>query len=220
MIRYALLGLLRERADYGYRLKRRFEDHVGAVWQLNVGQVYQTLHALARDGLVREIPGDDDASGNYPSRRRFEITTEGLGVLERWLEQPWRRSQPVRNETLIRLFLTDWSRRDDALGRIADQERIYRMQLGRIEAERQRLERSAHDTRLVPEVALEAELLHTRAHLEWLDYCRQRLRGGPCAAGLQADEPACSRELPLTAAIGSASGSSARPAPRRPGIGC
>ena len=54
MVRYALLGLLRERRDYGYHLKRRFDDRVGTAWHLNIGQVYQTLRALQKTGLVAE----------------------------------------------------------------------------------------------------------------------------------------------------------------------
>ena len=57
MVRYALLGLLREQADYGYRLKRRFDERVGSLWQLNIGQVYQTLSALKREGLVAVTVG-------------------------------------------------------------------------------------------------------------------------------------------------------------------
>jgi DNA-binding PadR family transcriptional regulator len=175
MVRYALLGLLRERSDYGYRLKRRFEERVSAVWRLNVGQVYQTLYALEREGLVREVPGCE-ANGNYPSRRRFEITPRGLRALEGWLEQPWGRANPVRCEVVVRLFLTAPSQRGEALARIADQEHLYRLQLSRIEAERKRIARLPLDTQLVPDVALEAELLHTRGQLEWLDYCRRRLK--------------------------------------------
>ena len=52
MIRYALLGLLREQSDYGYSLKHRFETRVGACWELNVGQVYQTLQAFMGGAFV------------------------------------------------------------------------------------------------------------------------------------------------------------------------
>ena len=152
---------------------------------MNVGQVYQTLYALEKEGLVREIAGDD-SNGNYPSRRRFEITSRGLCALESWLDQPWSRSNPVRSEILIRLFLTADAKRRDALVRIADQEHLYRLQLSRIHAEQKRLTRLSNETRLVPEVALEAELLHTRAHLEWLEYCRRRLAGASQVTELRA----------------------------------
>ncbi|MEW6273017.1 MAG: helix-turn-helix transcriptional regulator [Thermodesulfobacteriota bacterium] len=186
MIRYALLALLRSRSDHGYRLKRRFEERVSVLWRLNVGQVYQTLAALEREGLVREVPGGG-ANGSYPSRRRFEITPYGVRALESWLEQPWSRSHPVRSEVVIRLFVTAPSQRRDALARIADQEHLYRAQLGRMHAERKRITRLPDEAQLVPDVALEAELLHTRAQLEWLQYCRRRLDGaradGPPLAG-------------------------------------
>ena len=33
MLQYALLWLLHEQPDYGYRLKRRFEERMGGVWR-------------------------------------------------------------------------------------------------------------------------------------------------------------------------------------------
>ena len=37
---------------YGYQLRTEFERATGSTWPLNVGQVYTTLDALERDGLV------------------------------------------------------------------------------------------------------------------------------------------------------------------------
>ena len=49
---HALLALLSEGSKYGMRLQNEFEARTGAVWPLNVGQVYTTLQRLERDGLV------------------------------------------------------------------------------------------------------------------------------------------------------------------------
>jgi DNA-binding PadR family transcriptional regulator len=106
MVRYALLGLLREERDYGYRLKRRFDERVGTLWHLNIGQVYQTLRALQRAGLVVEIDGEE-TNEPYPGRRMFELTPKGQRVLERWLARPPVRPRPVRDETLIRLLVLE-----------------------------------------------------------------------------------------------------------------
>lgn len=55
MVRCAILGLLRERADYGYNLKRRFDERVGALRDLDVGHVYRTLRVLERSGHVVDL---------------------------------------------------------------------------------------------------------------------------------------------------------------------
>src|SRR5262245_17916881 len=79
MIKYALLGLLREHSDYGYQLKRRFDESLGSVWQLNIGQVYQALRALEQAGLIVEL---DTVGGGQPARRRYEPTAKGRRMLE------------------------------------------------------------------------------------------------------------------------------------------
>ena len=51
-VREGLLALLAEQPRNGHQLKLEFEFATGAVWPLNVGQVYTTLERLERDGLV------------------------------------------------------------------------------------------------------------------------------------------------------------------------
>ena len=90
MIRYALLGLLREQSDYGYGLKRRFDMRVGTCWKLNVGQVYQALHSLRRAGFVSEVERGTSTSDHRegsPARRMFALTPKGVRFLERWLQR-------------------------------------------------------------------------------------------------------------------------------------
>src|SRR5262245_12475926 len=105
MVRYALLGLLREHRDYGYHLERRSDERGGGVWHLNIGQVYQTLRALQRSGLVAAV--DAVEADAQPARRLFELTPKGLRTLERWLQRPPTRPRPVRDEILIRLLLLE-----------------------------------------------------------------------------------------------------------------
>lgn len=174
MVRYALLGLLMEQADYGYRLKRRFDERVGTLWHLNIGQVYQTLRALQRSGLVNEIEGEP-SNDPYPGRRMFALTNKGQRVLERWLHRPPVRPRPVRDETLIRLLVLEPARRTQAIARVAEQEQLYRRELARLEAQKRRLPIGDHGDNLVGHFGVEAALMHTQAHLRWLEYCRAHL---------------------------------------------
>lgn len=170
MVRYALLGLLREQPDYGYRLKRRFDERVGPLWQLNIGQVYQTLRALQHAGLVSEV--SDGAAGVEPSpaRRMFELTPKGARVLARWLLRPPGRPRPVRDETLIRLLLLDDpERHSEALSRLAEQQDRHRHDLRRLRAQRGTPSRDGDMT--LRELGLEAAVLHAEAHLRWLERC-------------------------------------------------
>jgi DNA-binding PadR family transcriptional regulator len=176
MVRYALLGLLKEQSDYGYRLKLRFDERVGTAWHLNIGQVYQTLRALQRAKLVNEVEGESD--GQHPARRHFELAPKGARTLERWLQRPPVRLRPVRDEMLIRLLVVEPERRGEILERLDEQEHHYKRHLARLLAQQRRQPANQGGDHLVRNLSLEAALLHAEAHLKWLEYCRERLLNG------------------------------------------
>jgi len=172
MVRYAILGLLREHRDYGYRLKRRFDERVGTTWQLNMGQVYQTLRSLQRAGLITEVDGAEEAQA---ARRLFDLTPKGLHSLDRWLTRSPRRVRPVRDEILIRFLILRPEQRLEALSRVAEQQQLYKRHLARLVALKTRLPSPSGENVLLRRLGLEAALLHTEAHLKWLDHCRDAL---------------------------------------------
>lgn len=174
MVKFALLGLLREQPDYGYQLKRRFEERIGAVWHLNIGQVYQELRAMDRLGLIAQVgadPGDD----GQPARRRYQLTAKGGRFLERWLARSPTQPRPLRDETLIRLLVLHPSGSAIALDRVAAQERLYKRHLAKLLNEKRRLPDPKDGDLQVAHFGIEAALRHTEAHLQWLEYCRQQL---------------------------------------------
>jgi DNA-binding PadR family transcriptional regulator len=178
MVRYALLGLLREQSDYGYRLKLRFDERVGAAWHLNIGQVYQTLRALQRSKLITEIGGESD--GQHPARRLFAVTPKGHRMLERWLARPPVRLRPIRDEMLIRLLVVEPQRRGELLDRLSEQEHHYRRHMTRLLSQQRRRPDQSDAEQLVRALGMEAALLHTEAHLKWLDSCRTQVESA-CA---------------------------------------
>lgn len=178
MIDYALLGLLRDGPDYGYNLKRRFEERMGAVWTLNVGQIYQTLRHLETRALIAPV-GDPESTAHRTSPRRLvAITPKGQRALEQWFRRPPARPKPVRDETLVRLLILAPDQHSAARGQIAKLEHLHRLALGRLLAQETSLATDAAggDPGLVRRLALQAALLHTEAHLEWLARCRESLQ--------------------------------------------
>jgi DNA-binding PadR family transcriptional regulator len=173
MVRYALLGLLKEQPDYGYRLKLRFDERVGTAWHLNIGQVYQTLRALQRSKLIAEVAGTSD--GQHPARRMFELTAKGQRVLDRWMQRPPVRLRPVRDEMLIRLLVVEPSRRGELLARLEEQEHHYKRHMARLVMQHRRSADADEPEHLIRTLSVEAAMLHTEAHLKWLEYTRERL---------------------------------------------
>lgn len=174
MIRYALLWLLRDAPDYGYSMHRRFEERLGPAWQLNIGQVYQTLRSLETAGLVRQT--GKEIGPRHRVRRLFEITPAGRAGLERWLRRPFIRPRPAHDDGVLRLLLLEAGRNTEALAHIRGREEICRRHHARLLRARQRRPAGGEPpVRTIRMLSEEAALLALDAHLRWLALCTERL---------------------------------------------
>lgn len=97
-VRHSLLAILAQGPCYGYQLRAEFERRTAGAWVVNVGQVYNTLERLHRDGLVRR--GDVDAQGHV----YWEITEAGRDEALRWLYDPLDRGT-ARSETAVKIAI-------------------------------------------------------------------------------------------------------------------
>ena len=111
MIDYAILGLLRERPDHGYRLRQRLLERLGPVWDINPGQVYLVLHALRRRGLVESVA--EEPPDPLQRRQRFAITARGERQVLRWLRRAPRILRASRRDLELGLLLLEGSPRED-----------------------------------------------------------------------------------------------------------
>jgi DNA-binding PadR family transcriptional regulator len=182
--RFAVLALLREQSDYGYRLKQRFEGLVGPAWKVNVGQIYQTLRALERRGQVAELRDGSRESASakrYPERTRrcFEITPKGTQALDRWLSRPATAIQPMRDEMVVRLLVLGQRRADVFRKLLEARERSCRKHLDRLLVLRAKLSPIGGEAPLSPRLALEGQILQVSAYLDWLALCSTSLPGEP-----------------------------------------
>jgi DNA-binding PadR family transcriptional regulator len=99
-VRQALLALLGEQPMYGAQLRSQFERRTGGTWPLNVGQVYQTLSRLERDGLVEATGAADD-----DGRIAYRLTEAGRTAAATWWTTPVDRAEAPRDELVIKLAL-------------------------------------------------------------------------------------------------------------------
>ena len=83
---YALLGILNERPNYGYELKKMYCKLFGQDKAILAGQVYSTLSRLKRDKKIEEVTNNEESGG--PERVKYAITTQGEQALRTWLETP------------------------------------------------------------------------------------------------------------------------------------
>lgn len=96
-VRQSLLAILDQGNCYGYQLKSEFDRRTGSTWPLNVGQVYNTLERLERDGLVERTDGEAEEQKNY------RITAAGRIEVATWLGSPVIRTAAARDELAIKL---------------------------------------------------------------------------------------------------------------------
>ena len=96
-VRQSLLAILDQGPCYGYQLRGEFDRRTGSTWPLNVGQIYNTLDRLERDGLVEKA--DHGVEGQI----YYLITDAGRTEVASWLGSPVLRSSATRDELAIKL---------------------------------------------------------------------------------------------------------------------
>ncbi len=165
-IKNSLLAILADEPTHGYGLKSSFEKSTAGAWPLNVGQVYQTLSRLERDGLVEACPTDDAA------RQTWQITDGGREALGGWYAEPVVADPPVRDELAIKVLLAVAADRVDVAHILQTQRKtsIERIQ------ELTRHKRKACPKSELPWILLvDALILKAEAEVKWLDLCEAHL---------------------------------------------
>jgi DNA-binding PadR family transcriptional regulator len=172
-VRQSLLAILDQGPCYGYQLRHEFDRRTGALWPLNVGQIYNTLERLERDGMVRR--GEADAHGHI----YWEITSAGSTEVARWLSSPVLRASAARDEVTVKLAVA-------ATLPGVDVDAALRAQRAATRARRQELEvrsNAALDP-MTPEdlatsLVLDSMIFAAEAEERWLDHVEARLAEHP-----------------------------------------
>jgi DNA-binding PadR family transcriptional regulator len=173
---YALLGLLREGPQHGYRLAAAFgpEGRLAIALRLKMSQMYAYLHKLERQGLLHAR--DETAIGTHRARRVFALTEAGEQAFDAWLAAPVEATREVRLAFLLKLAFT-LNDPPQALALLRRQHEATSAWLARQRA------RATHTTEsdAPPTLALltlRQRILLSEATLAWLDETAERLGAG------------------------------------------
>ncbi|MBN9156281.1 PadR family transcriptional regulator [Microbacterium sp.] len=198
-VRQSLLAILDQGPCYGYQLRAEFDRRTGSTWPLNVGQIYNTLERLERDGLVER--GDADEQGHV----YWVITDAGSAEVAGWLSSPVERGAGTRDELAIKLAVAATLPGVDVTSVIQAQRRasLSRMQ------ELQRATYAGADPDGPEELAwtlmIDSLIFAAEAELRWLDHTERRLATRPRHAReleLSADRPKRGRPTKSAATTG------------------
>ena len=171
-VRQSLLAILDQGPCYGYQLRAEFDRRTGSTWPLNVGQIYNTLDRLERDGLVEK--DDVDEQGHV----YWQITDAGSAEVASWLSSPVERGQATRDELAIKLAVAATLPGIDVAAVIQTQRTASLRQL-------QTLNRAkfaggdGSPEELAWSLVIDSMIFAAEAEVRWLDHTEQRLAMHP-----------------------------------------
>ncbi|UWF78623.1 PadR family transcriptional regulator [Microbacterium neungamense] len=171
-VRQTLLAILDQGACYGYQLRAEFDRRTGSTWPLNVGQIYNTLERLERDGLVAR--GAPDAQGHV----YWRITDAGSAEVSRWLGAPVTRDQATRDELAIKLAVAATLPGVDVAEVIRRQRAASEDRLQRLRATRDAAEATGPEE-LARALVLDSMIFAAEAEVRWLDHAARELARHP-----------------------------------------
>ncbi|NNC13874.1 PadR family transcriptional regulator [Planctomonas sp. JC2975] len=168
-IRQSLLAILDQGPCYGYQLRSEFDRRTGGTWPLNVGQIYQTLERLERDGLVAK--GESDQEG----RGYFEITHAGHDSVAAWLSSPVDRQSAARDEFAIKLAIASTLPGVD----VARVVQVQRMSTLGLLQDLTRTKEAIDEPKTAEDLAylliVDGQIFSLDGELRWLDHTEGRL---------------------------------------------
>jgi DNA-binding PadR family transcriptional regulator len=98
-----ILGMIALGKRTGYDIKAFVDKTARYFWAASYGQLYPELKRLEDQGLVSGRP---EPSGGR-ARTVYELTDAGTAALRRWLESDDAPSYELRDEGMLKLFLSD-----------------------------------------------------------------------------------------------------------------
>ena len=119
-IELALLGLLRPGPLHGYQIHQRLleQNGPGFVWRLKQAQLYALLGKLEEVGFVQSAL---QAQETRPTRRVYQLTTEGHAAYNKWLISPVNNPRQIRQEFLIKLYFAQLEKEETVSVLVANQ---------------------------------------------------------------------------------------------------
>jgi DNA-binding PadR family transcriptional regulator len=182
-VRQSLLAILDQGPCYGYQLRAEFARRTGGSWPLNVGQIYNTLDRLERDGLAEK--GDTDEQGHV----YWRITDAGSADVRRWLASPVDRGATTRDELAVKLAVAATLPGVEMAEVIRTQRAASAARLQSLRTRGAGAEPQKDDAEdLARSLVVDAMVFSAEAELRWLDHAAARIARHPVRALELSDE--------------------------------
>ncbi|MGV8857299.1 PadR family transcriptional regulator [Rhodoglobus sp.] len=174
-IRHSLLTILAQGPCYGYQLRSEFDRRTGSTWPINVGQIYNTLDRLVRDGFATKSAQSATEQSDASQHTYYSITDSGRLESDTWLNSTVERYSASRDELAIKLAIAVTLPGVDAHAviehqRVATRGAIDALALG---VEQRADARDASD--FAEQLVTDSMHAHAEAELRWLDHVETSL---------------------------------------------
>ncbi|MBH0108981.1 PadR family transcriptional regulator [Salinibacterium sp. NG22] len=174
-IRHSLLSILAQGPCYGYQLRSEFDRRTGSTWPLNVGQIYNTLDRLVRDGLVTKTSAPVDAGPDATQQTYYTITDAGKAEAEHWLNSPVDSYSVSRDELAIKLAIAVTLPGVDAHTVIEHQRQATRGAIDALSLTVEVREDALDASQFAEQLVTDSLFAHAQAELRWLDHVEAAL---------------------------------------------
>lgn len=162
---FAILGILDSKPNYGYGLKKIYDQLFGRDKKLAFGQIYATLGRLKRDGKVAEVAHSETSGG--PDRVKYEVTPKGHSALLAWLETPEQPVPYLQATLYVKTILA--LMREGSAATYLDAQRSAHIERMRELTTRRR------ESSLAEKLLVDHAIYHLEADLRWIDVTSSRL---------------------------------------------
>lgn len=173
--KHALLGLLLDRPAYPYQLASRLHERLGPAWNVNSGQLYQTVKAMEKEGLIERV---HDVSPEREDRHVFSITQAGVSEFERFFHQAPEPVRLCRRPLLVKITFAGPQYLKEAMEKVDVYEADCAKRLAQIAHLREEvpadgpLLRADH---LLLRLNLSADVFQLEGELRWARHAREML---------------------------------------------
>ena len=163
-----ILGMIALGRQTGYDIKQVVDRSTRHFWAASYGQIYPELRRLEKDGLVR---GQSDPRGGR-ARTVYELTPAGEAALDGWLEPAPDPIFEVRDEGMLKLFLSDIGAPEQRISNLRTMRDAHRRTVAQLEE----LATMASHMGTGPRMTLELGLGLHRWIVDWCEEAERRLQ--------------------------------------------
>lgn len=176
MLKYILLGFIAQKPSTGYELKQALDNSTSYFWHAYHSQVYSTLRALEKEGLITT---QVENGNHHLTRRVCRITEAGQKELLEWQNDPLMETARMKEDLMVRVFFSSLRDTPEVEAELRMQRKLHEQQLEQYLNQlvsnhrsngRQAAENPEQDLEQIYQTAtLRFGIAYERMYLEWLD---------------------------------------------------